>query len=163
MGINFKKLLKTFSIKSLLKKMLSKSKPINPNKIESSKEYYHELSAKSGTVFQRIIGGYFMKDLKENDGNPERVLEFEDCPRCGWNSVELLESCSYCLNCNYNSVEGLFPRANPMPPSTAKILREKKEEIAKRKDGALYQEINIAQIKNIQNMEQEGKNQKHLT
>ena len=31
--------------------------------------------------------------------------KFDDCPRCGWNTHEKLSTHSYCINCNYNSVE----------------------------------------------------------
>ena len=63
-------------------------------------------------------------------------MNFYYCPRCGWKSLERLKTYSYCINCNFNTVEdkNIFKRCN----------RHRK------KTENLESKIDVARIKKIQ-------------
>ena len=52
-------------------------------------------------------------------------MNFKDCPRCGWRALEKLKTYSYCINCNYNTVEDKCIKARRV-----KKQSEKKFDIA---------------------------------
>lgn len=66
------------------------------------------------------------------------VLVFEECPRCGWSTLERLPSNSYCVNCNYSDAE---EEREKIPYHVVLLLkereREKKELLANRREAAI--------------------------
>lgn len=45
-----------------------------------------------------------------------KIFCYGQCPRCGDQSLESLKSYAYCVGCNYNSEEGLFPNKKSIYP-----------------------------------------------
>ena len=73
-------------------------------------------------------------------------MNFYECPRCGWESLEKLRTYSYCINCNYNTVEDTH-------------LKPRKRKRSQRKEEQEEVQIDVAQIKAIQDqmLEEENK------
>jgi hypothetical protein len=56
--------------------------------------------------------------------NSELFGKFDECPRCGWSTIEKLSTHSYCINCNYNSVEDV---PHEIPYHVQELLKVREE------------------------------------
>ena len=57
-------------------------------------------------------------------------MNFFYCPRCGWKSLDMMKTHSYCANCNYNDVED-----EPYEvPEHIKILAKERDKQRQKKD-----------------------------
>ena len=71
-------------------------------------------------------------------------MNFSDCPRCGWKSLDVMKTYSYCANCNYNSVEDESDEI----PFHIQLLAEEREQ--RRRKKKKINEISNSLIKKVQ-------------
>ncbi|MCY4644267.1 MAG: hypothetical protein OXB88_06570 [Bacteriovoracales bacterium] len=69
------------------------------------------------------------------------VMKFKKCPRCNWEALEELKAYSYCINCNYNSVE-----------DNCKHLKKRK----KKKKSKSFVKLDIERIREVQDQLQKA-------